>query len=114
MTPMKLSLFGLLSSLSFICCLTTPSNVTANTVTDKQHQQISVQELDLKKQILFRLGSVGRVQQAYFLEQQVFATQIKQLGIDDLENSIPGYQWQIFTDKKAKKNCHDCIITTAK
>ncbi|OCQ99874.1 hypothetical protein BCD64_01960 [Nostoc sp. MBR 210] len=100
---MKLSLLGLLSSLSFICCFTTASNVTANTVTDQQNQQISVQELDLKKQILSSLGSVGRVQQAYFLEQQVFATQIQQLGLDDLENSIPGYKWQIFTDKKAKK-----------
>ncbi|MBD2493903.1 type IV pilin-like G/H family protein [Nostoc sp. FACHB-280] len=101
---MKLSLLGLLSSLSFICCLTTSSNVTANTVTKQQTQQISAQELDLKKKILFRLGSVGRAQQAYFLEQQVFATQIKQLGLDEnLENSVPGYKWQIFTDKKAKK-----------
>ncbi|MBD2489055.1 type IV pilin-like G/H family protein [Aulosira sp. FACHB-615] len=101
---MKLSVLGLLSSLSFIFCFTTTSKVIANTVTDKQNQQISAQELDLKKQILFRLGSVGRAQQAYFLEQQVFATQIKQLELDsNFETSIPGYKWQIFTDKKAKK-----------
>ncbi|GBE95146.1 type IV pilin-like G/H family protein [Nostoc cycadae] len=101
---MKLSLLSLLPSISLICCLTATSHVKANTVTNQQSQQIAGQELAFKKQVLSNLGSVGRVQQAYFLENEVFATQIQQLGLDaNFENSIPGYGWQIFTDKKANK-----------
>ncbi|BBD59955.1 pentapeptide repeat protein [Nostoc sp. HK-01] len=101
---MKLSLLSLLPSISLICCLTATSHVKANTVNNQQFQQMAGQELAFKKQVLSNLGSVGRVQQAYFLENGVFATQIQQLGLDEnFENSIPGYGWQIFTDKKAKK-----------
>ncbi|MBU7583823.1 MAG: hypothetical protein KAF91_13085 [Nostoc sp. TH1S01] len=101
---MKLSLLSLLSSLSLIFCFTATSNVNANTITIQTTQEISEQELAFKKQILLSLGSIGRAQQAYFLENEKFATQIKQLGLEqNIENSIPSYKWQIFTDKKANK-----------
>ncbi|BAZ40864.1 pentapeptide repeat protein [Calothrix sp. NIES-4101] len=100
---MKLPLFSLFPSLSLVLCLTLMPNVRANAIANQQNQQISVQEIATRKEIRTLLGSVGRAQQAHFLENHRFATQIKQLGLgDDIQNSIPGYQWQVFTDKKAE------------
>ncbi|AUT00874.1 hypothetical protein CLI64_10965 [Nostoc sp. CENA543] len=101
---MKSSLLSILSSISLIAGLTITTNVRANTVANQQEQQISAEELAIKKQVLSNLGAVARAQQAYFLEKNYFATQIKDLGVENnIENSVAGYQWQIFTDPKAKQ-----------
>lgn len=101
---MKLSLLSLLSSISLICYLTTTPQVKANSITNQPQSQITAQEIALKKLIISTLGSIGRAQQSYFLENTYFANQIQKLGLDNnIENTIQGYQWQVLTDKKAKK-----------